>query len=149
MVGESQVPFSHLSNSISEMSDKPTRTFAMVRKSAVERGRMKIINCPREFRIRTGFVMDLDFEFLDIVPSTRLGCFARSRLSELVDFCQNNPEYHIISHLRRVPIKVNAVVEAAAFYLLGEGDADPELMYVRKMSADALSKLHILKFDAG
>lgn len=84
---------------------------------ASETSLVKIINTIDEFHRLTGPVMDLDFEFLDIVPSTRLGFFDRSRLSELVTFCKNNPEYHVISVLKQVPIKVNDVVRAAAFYM--------------------------------
>jgi hypothetical protein len=92
--------------------------------------------------------MDLDFALLDITPTTQLGFFSRTRLAELLAFCRSNPEYHIVSFLKHAQIKVNAVVEDAAFYMLGQGDSDPELMYVSRMDEDILAKLKILEFEA-
>jgi hypothetical protein len=43
---------------------------------------------------------------------------------------------------------VNAVVEKAAFYMLGQGDKDPDLMLIPKMSKEAAEALRILKFDS-
>ncbi len=110
-------------------------------------GHMKIINCYSEFKRRTDPLMDLDFALLDIAPDFRIGIFRPSRLPELVTFCQNSPEYHIMSFFRDTLIDVNAVVEKAAFYRLGRGDSDPELMLVPKMSKAAAEELRILKFD--
>ncbi len=108
---------------------------------------MKITNDPREFRLRAGLLMDLDFALLGITPTTQLGFFSRNRLAELLAYCRNNPEYHIVSFLQDAPFKVNAVVEDAAFYMLGQGDSDPELMYAPKMNEELLFKLKVSKFD--
>lgn len=108
---------------------------------------MKIIHNYSEFKRLTAPLMDLDFALLDITPDFRLGMFGPKRLPELVTFCKNNPEYHIISSLRHVSVDVNAVVEPAAFYMLGQGDQDPELMLVPKMSKETAEQLRILKFD--
>lgn len=108
---------------------------------------MKIIHNYTEFKRRTAPLMDLDFALLDIAPDFRLGMFGPKRLPELITFCKNNPEYHIISFLRHVSIDVNTVIEPAAFYMLGQGDQDPELMLIPKMSKEAIEELRILKFD--
>lgn len=109
---------------------------------------MKITNDLREFRLRAGPLMDLDFALLDITPTTQLGFFAHSRLAELLAFCRSNPEYHIISFLKQVPVKVNDVIDDAAFYMLAQGDSDPELMYVPRMNEMLLAKLKVSKFDS-
>ena len=108
---------------------------------------MKITNDSLEFRLRAGLLRDLDFALMDITPTTQLGFFARTRLAELLTFCRSNPEYHIISFLKHNSIKVNAVVEDASFYMLGQGDSDPELMYAPRMDEDILFKLKILEFE--
>ena len=108
---------------------------------------MKITNDLREFRLRAGLLMDLDFALLDIVPTTQLGLFARTRLGELQAFCRSNPEYHIVSFLKHNSIQVNAVVEGAGLYMLGQGDSDPEWMYAPRMNEELLIKLKVFKFD--
>lgn len=108
---------------------------------------MKVIGNLKEFRRRTILVVDLDFEFINITPNSRLGIFNRERLSELVDFCKDNPEYHIISFLENGGVEINDAVEAAALYMLGRGDKDPDLMYVPRLSDDARADLEILKFN--
>lgn len=110
---------------------------------------MKIINDNSEFHRRTGLLLDLEFEPIDLIPNGLLGVFDRHRLPELMSFCNENPQYHVISFLKYAPIKVNTAIHAAAFYMLGEGDNDPELMYMPQMDEVAREALRILKFDAG
>ena len=109
---------------------------------------MKNLSIP-EFRLRTVPLSDMDFALLDIVPDDRLGCFNSNRLTELTIFCQQNPEYHIISHLKRYRVKVNAVVSTAHFYRLGQGDNDPELMCIPPISNTAIELLRIFEFETG
>lgn len=108
---------------------------------------MKIIKDIREFRLRTGLLIDLEFEPIDLVPNGLTGVFNQNRLPELVDFCRENPVYHIISFIRPSPIRVNAPIQKAVFYMLGNGDNDPELMCVPSRSEKAIADLRDLEFD--
>lgn len=107
---------------------------------------MKILSDIEEFNRRTRPLMDVDFALIDIVPTTRLGFFSKGRLPELILFCQNNPEYHIMSTLKNTLIKVNTVIDMAAFYMLGQGERDPELMFLLYMDEKSLSRLKTLEF---
>ncbi len=62
--------------------------------------------------------------------------------------CKNRPQYHIISILKQIPIKVNAVAASAAFFMLGDGDSDPELMYVPQMSKEGLADILNIEFNS-
>ena len=109
---------------------------------------MKNVSIP-EFRLRTVPLWDTDFALLDIAPDDRLGCFNSNRLAELTIFCQQNPEYHIISYLKHNRVRVNAVVNAVLFYQLGQGDNDPELMCIPPIGKDVIEYLRIREFEAG
>ena len=109
---------------------------------------MKNLSIP-EFRLRTAALWDTDFALLDIVPDDRLGFFNSNRLSELTTFCQNNPEFHIISYFKHNRVRVNAAVCTAHFYQLGQGDNDPELMCIPPISNAAIELLRIFEFETG
>ena len=110
--------------------------------------KLKNLSIP-EFRLRTDALWDTDFALLDIVPDDRLGFFNSNRLSELTTFCQNNPEFHIISYFKRYRVRVNAAVCTAHFYQLGQGDKDPELMCIPPIGKDVIEYLRIREFEAG
>ena len=110
--------------------------------------KLKNLSIP-EFRLRTVPLWDTDFALLDIVPDDRVGCFNSNRLAELTIFCQQNPEYHIISYLKHNRVRVNAVVSTAHFYRLGQGDKDPELMCIPPIGKDVIEYLRIREFEAG
>ena len=110
--------------------------------------KLKNVSIP-EFELRTAPLWDTDFALLDIVPDDRIGFFNSNRLSELTIFCQQNPEYHIISYLKHNRVSVNAVVNAVLFYQLGQGDNDPELMCIPPISNAAIELLRIREFEAG
>ncbi len=110
---------------------------------------MKIINDINEFHHRTGLIVDLEFESIDLIPNGLIGIFDQHRLSELMSFCNENPQYHVISFLKHAPIKVNTAIHTAAFYMLGEGDNDPDLMCVPIMDKDTIIELKTLEFDIG
>jgi len=87
-----------------------------------------------------------DFDGLGIIPSTKLGVFFPSRLQDLLEFCKKNPKYHIISALA-YGVEVNGPTENVSTYELGQGDSDPELMWVEKMDWEGYECLKILKFN--
>lgn len=86
-----------------------------------------------------------DFDGLDIVPTTKLGVFRRKRIKDLLSFCEQNPEYHIISHLGPC-IEMNKLHENATYYELGKGENDPELTYIALMDWKSYKGLKILEF---
>lgn len=98
----------------------------------------------KEFNARTKPITD--HLGLDIVSDTRLGIFLSHRLPELIQYCNKNPQYHIISVLPKSTTKINRPIEGAACYLLGEGDADPELIYSASMNQNQFETLQIYKF---
>ena len=110
--------------------------------------KLKNVSIP-EFELRTAPLWDTDFALLDIVPDDRIGFSNSNRLSELTIFCQQNPEYHIISYLKHDRVRVNAVVSTAHFYRLGQGDNDPELMCIPPISNTAIELLRIFEFETG
>ena len=110
--------------------------------------KLKTLSIP-EFRLRTVPLSDIDFALLDIIPDDRLGFFNSNRLSELTTFCQKNPEFHIMSYLKRYRVRVNAVVSTAHLYRLGQGDKDPELMCIPPIGKDVIEYLRICEFEAG
>ena len=97
-----------------------------------------------EFKDRTKPIRDA-FD-LDIVPDIGLGFFFPDRLDELKQYCIDHPQYHIMS-LLPLAMKANKVIPSALYYLLAEGDPDPDLWYRIPMSEEVLQSLEIFKFD--
>jgi hypothetical protein len=56
--------------------------------------------------------------------------------------------YHILSVLRS-GVEVNAPVATAQFYLLAEGEVDPELCYTNPMTLEQSESLKIYEFNRG
>lgn len=107
---------------------------------------MKLIHDRKEFDDRTKpiyYHLYLD----DIESDTRLGFFLAHRYEELLDYCKKNPQYHVISKIGRYTLTVNNAVKGAVFYMLGEGDPDPELMYCMSSTYKEFEELQIHKFN--
>ena len=67
-----------------------------------------------------------ELKFLDLEPEMLTGEFGSDRVQSLIDFCESNSEYHIISS---VDGKVyNKFIPKARVYYLAGGDTDPNLM---------------------
>ncbi len=88
---------------------------------------MIIIPTTLEFRRRTAVLVDYEFEEADIVPDSILGRFEHHRLDELIEFCEKNPDYHIISVIN-ITLYFNKVLPNAQTYYLGQGDSNPDLV---------------------
>ncbi len=80
-----------------------------------------------EFRQRTAVLVDYEFEDVSIEPDSMIGTFETSRLEELKQFCQENPNYHIISELNFC-LYFNKVLPNAQQFYLGQGDENPDLV---------------------
>jgi len=94
-----------------------------------------------------GIIDDPEFELEGIKADSFSGKFFVSRKDELKRYCVANPRYHIISILRPAVITVNACVEKALFYMLGDGDKNPNLILLDTMKPDDLADLKIMEFD--
>ena len=106
---------------------------------------MKIIFDSQEFSERTQLVGD-HLDFFGIEPDTRLGHFFPNRLDELLRYCEQYPEFHIVSELKNGAGKINRPIENAVFYLLAEGDADPNLICRRIRGREQLETLQICEY---
>lgn len=86
----------------------------------------------REFQTRTGVFRFFTVPILDIQPDMIGGCFFYPRLGELIAYCAANSDLHIISCPGGdgLPCLFNRVIDEASFYLLGDGDKDPNLACV-------------------
>ena len=93
-----------------------------------------------EFEYRIKPLFDYDFDLVDIVPDSRIGIFARERLSDLKDFCKANPEFHIISRLMYANIEMNRVVEETKEKTKKEIISKPKSPSAVKTSDDSMSK---------
>jgi len=107
---------------------------------------MKVIRDFDEFYKRVKPLRFDDFDGLDIVPSTEFGDFFKNRLSDLLLFCKNNQQYHIISNLS-LGVMLNKPSNEAHHYELGQGESDPELMYIEKINWKGYEYLKISKFN--
>ena len=76
-----------------------------------------------------------ELKFLDLEPQMMTGEFRSDRVQSLIDFCQVNSEYHIIS--RRDGVFYNKYLADSGCYYLADGDKDPSLV------VDFLSRLSI------
>ena len=67
-----------------------------------------------------------ELKFLDLEPEMLTGEFGSDRVQSLIDFCESNTEYHIISS---VDGKVyNKFIPKARVYYLADRDTDPDLL---------------------
>ncbi len=90
-------------------------------------GKMIIIPTLLEFRRRTSVLVDYEFEDVNIIPDSIIGVFNHHRLEELLKFCKENPDYHIISEVS-YSLYFNKVLPQAEQFYLGQGDANPDLV---------------------
>jgi hypothetical protein len=97
--------------------------------------RMSCYKIYRQFVERVGMITtDSRLQELGIHPCAPLAIFRRERLGELQQFCQQNPEYHIVSQLN-ANVLINRPAPAARLFFLAYGDQDKKVFY----STSALS----------
>ena len=83
--------------------------------------------CHLFFR-RVGKMRFDDFKDLAIKPDEPIGIFSRSRILELINFCRENPDYHVIS-VTKQGIFLNGYTSQAAYYCVGWGEVNPRLAF--------------------
>lgn len=72
----------------------------------------------------------LDYEDLELplVPDSVTGLYMSDALPELLNFCREYPEYHIVS----CPVDLvlaNRCIPGASLFYLAEGDSDAQLIH--------------------
>ena len=82
----------------------------------------------RVFNKRVGLVKNYyEIEWLGLTGHDFCGSFGRSCLPQLIQFCKDNPEYHIVS-CDGPGRYINRLVAHQSFYMIGDGDKDPNLV---------------------
>jgi hypothetical protein len=90
--------------------------------------KMTLIVDTNEFYDRVGLVWNYyELEWLGFKPFDYSGNFDLDDLPQLQEFCQLNPEYHIVSGFPGGR-KINKFVPDARCYWIANGDKDPTLM---------------------
>jgi hypothetical protein len=91
--------------------------------------KMTLIVDGDEFYNRVGLVWDYyELEWLGFKPFDYNGNFDLDDLPQLLEFCQLNPDYHIVSGFKGGR-KINKLVPDARCYWLANGDKDPTLIH--------------------
>lgn len=68
----------------------------------------------------------------NLITTSAIGVFLQCQYKDLLDFCQKNPDFHIVSCQRSA--FVNKPSETASYYFLAMGDPDPRIYCVRPTS---------------
>jgi hypothetical protein len=108
---------------------------------------MTIIHNYRDFQKQVGWMMFDDFDEVAIKPCTFMGIFSKKRLNELIKFCNENPQYHIVSEKKFCCF--NRIIDDAPIYFLGKGSHCPALMYIPQFNSNDIYNLKLLEFDIG
>lgn len=90
--------------------------------------KIELIVQSRDFNRRVGLIKNYyDLEWLGLSGHDFCGAFRRCFLPQLIQFCKENPEYHIVTSDGPGRL-INRLVEEKSFYLIGVGDKDPALV---------------------
>ena len=82
----------------------------------------------RDFNRRVGLITNYyDLEWLGLTGHDFCGTFECRFLPQLIQFCKDNPEYHILTSSGPGRL-INCLVEGNDFYKVGDGDKDPALV---------------------
>jgi hypothetical protein len=89
----------------------------------------KFIKDYRSFSRLTGMLTDLRYSHgIDLDGSNAVGTFRRERVGVLLDFCERNQQYHVVSF--DGTYYFNKYAPHARVFLLAEGDKDPGLLFM-------------------
>jgi hypothetical protein len=85
-----------------------------------------------DFFFRVGMMLDTRaFSDLPIKPKNLLCSFHPYNVQELIAFCINNPEYHIVSLIPGVS-HVNGYCSKGFLFFLADGEKNPRLAHSEK-----------------
>ena len=80
------------------------------------------------FNRRVGLItIFYDLEWLGLSGHDFSGLFRSCFIPQLIQFCKENPEYHILTSGGPGRL-LNHLVEGKSFYMIGDGDKDPALV---------------------
>ena len=90
--------------------------------------KIELIVRSRDFNRRVGLITNYyDLEWLGLSGHDFSGLFRSRFLPQLIRFCKENPEYHILTSDGPGRL-LNQLVEGKSFYMIGDGDKDPALV---------------------
>ena len=90
--------------------------------------KIELIVQSRDFNRRVGLIKNYyDLEWLGLSGHDFCRAFRRCFLPQLIQFCKENPEYHIVTSDGPGRL-INRLVEEKSFYLIGVGEKDPALV---------------------
>ena len=82
----------------------------------------------RDFNLRVGLINNYyDLESLGLKGHDFGGCFMCDELGQLITFCRDNRQYHIVS-CDGPGRRVNTLIHGKDYYMLANGDRDPALV---------------------
>ena len=90
--------------------------------------KIELIVESEEFNRRVGLITNFyDIEWLGLSGHDFCGSFRCCFLPQLIQFCKDNPEYHILTSDGPGRL-INRLVYGKDFYKIGDGDTDPALV---------------------
>ena len=80
-----------------------------------------------QFHLRTGMILCLDrLTAMGLTPRLPVGSFFEKDTESLLKFCEENPQFHIVTRMSAA-LRINRYVPGGRRYYLAEGDNDPSL----------------------
>ena len=90
--------------------------------------KLEVMTSSAAFHRRTGLIGDYrEIEWLGFELSNYVGIFMEEDLPELLEFCEANPEYHIVT-CTDPGRNVNRYIPGKKIYHLADGDKNPNLV---------------------
>lgn len=99
-----------------------------------------------DFYMKTGIICWYeDLENLGLTPRTVTGTFIAPDVPTLQKFCEQNPQYHIVSTISELK-KVNKYLPGNHTYKLANGDSNPdlEIVYPPEMIEHVASEIMLI-----
>ena len=96
-----------------------------------QQDKLELITSVADFFRRTGIVADYrELEWLGFKLDNYIGIFSKKYLPQLLEFCEANPEYHIVTSTEPGRL-VNAYIPGKKTYNLAKGDPSSNLVHNR------------------
>jgi len=98
---------------------------------------MKFTHSSSEFMKVVGIIHgDIKIKALGLEPCCITGDFCRAHVEPALEYCKNNPDFHIISFNRNGYF--NRFVEGSSSYGIAEGDPNPHIVYLTPLEIHKL-----------
>ena len=96
--------------------------------ASAQQDKLEIMVSTPAFYDRTGIIVDYqEIEWLGFNLDNFVGMFGQEDLAALLKFCEENPEYHIVSNTE-LGRSINKYVPDRKIYQLANGDKNPNLV---------------------